>query len=631
MWDSVADMGILVSAILAVVPLIILPNFLFYFDITPKVVIFLLGTAIAAPLGAKSLQVLWKERLGRWLCILLATQAASLTLGTTLSTNPGLSLTGTNWRRFGLVTQIALVIFTALVTAYAAGDRERVRQLLRVVSISGIPVAAYGVLQYFGWDPWIPKQAYHIGEGIWTIVRPPGTLGYANYFATYLTTMIFASVGLAMIEQDRIWKGAAVVAVFLGSIAVVFSGTRGAMLGLIVGGALLLFSMRRGVRLSLVSVVVAMALLFYFSPAGQNLRSRAKWSIEDPRGGARPELWRDSTRMAVQRWWVGTGLETFSGNFPRFQSRELARAYPDFYHESPHNIFLDAFAAQGALGLAALAGLNALGFYAGWQGRTKDAAFSGALSAALGAELVSGQFVSFTLPTALFFYVTVALLVAMRLKVTAGSSPRPGGALPTTHKATNCWSAGSHARPGNARLESGKRIILFSSVAFSAALVAFAIQLLLYDRALAKTNRLIRSNNIVQAASEYQRVQKWRLPGASADLWYSRAMAAHKAWSESLRAAMEAPQRAEDPQNAWYNLAAFYATENDAARTEQSLRSAISCAPNWFKPHWTLARMLAAAGRLREAEAEAAVAADLDGGKNPEVASTLAEIRAAGK
>jgi len=368
--------------------------------------------------------------------------------------------------------------------------------------------------------------------------------------------------------------------------------------------------MRRGVRLSFAGVAVVVALLFYFSPAGQNLRSRAKWSIEEPSGGARPQLWRDSLRMALQRWWVGTGIETFSSNFPRFQSRELARAYPDFYHESPHNMFLDAFAAQGVLGIAALAGLNALGFYAGWQGRTKDAALSGALSAGLAAELVSGQFVSFTLPTALFFYLTVALLVAMRgVKVTA------------------C----SRARPGSAWLDHGERIVRFSSVPFAAAMAAFAIQLLLYDRALAKTNQLVRSNNIVQAASEYDRAQKWRLPGASADLWYSRAMAAHKAWSESLRAAIEAPQRAEDPQNAWYNLAAFYAAENDAARTEQSLRSAIGCAPNWFKPHWTLARLLAAAGRLRDAEAEATVAADLDGGKNPEVATTLAEIRAARK
>ncbi len=33
---------------------------------------------------------------------------------------------------------------------------------------------------------------------------------------------------------------------------------------------------------------------FYFSPAGQLMRSRARWFAEDPWGGARPLLWRDS-------------------------------------------------------------------------------------------------------------------------------------------------------------------------------------------------------------------------------------------------------------------------------------------------------------------------------------------------
>jgi hypothetical protein len=41
-----------------------------------------------------------------------------------------------------------------------------------------------------------------------------------------------------------------------------------------------------------------------------------------------------------------------------------------------------------------------------------------------------------------------------------------------------------------------------------------------------------------------------------------------------------------------------------------------------------LAQLLRLEGRLREAEAEAGLGADLNGGKNPEVARTLAEIQA---
>ena len=72
----------------------------------------------------------------------------------------------------------------------------------------------------------------------------------------------------------------------------------------------------------------------------------------------------------------------------------------------------------------------------------------------------------------------------------------------------------------------------------------------------------------------------------------------------------------------------FYGRQNDFVHTEQSLRAAISCAPNWFKPHWLLAQVLRAAGRLSEARAEATLAAELDGGKDPQVVRTAQEIRA---
>jgi Flp pilus assembly protein TadD len=68
---------------------------------------------------------------------------------------------------------------------------------------------------------------------------------------------------------------------------------------------------------------------------------------------------------------------------------------------------------------------------------------------------------------------------------------------------------------------------------------------------------------------------------------------------------------------------------NDFPHTEASLREAIRWAPNWFKPHWTLARALRRAGRLEEAGKEAALAAELSGGKNVEVAQTLEDIRKA--
>src|SRR5207249_11280964 len=87
--------------------------------------------------------------------------------------------------------------------------------------------------------------------------------------------------------------------------------------------------------------------------------------------------------------------------------------YPDFAHESPHNIFLDALVAQGAPGFLLLAGFCAAGFAAAWRLRAKHRTTSAWLAAALAAGIVSQQFTVFTIPTAVIFYTTIALAIGL--------------------------------------------------------------------------------------------------------------------------------------------------------------------------------------------------------------------------
>jgi tetratricopeptide (TPR) repeat protein len=291
-------------------------------------------------------------------------------------------------------------------------------------------------------------------------------------------------------------------------------------------------------------------------------------------------------------------------------SPELARLYPGFYQESPHNIFIDVLAGQGIPGLAILIGLTALGFYSIWKTRLRTEA--AAVGAALVALLISQEFTSFTASTAVFFYVTVALAVAL------ASEPirRPA------------WKAGT-----------------FRTVSFclpAALFIAFAVGLAGTDAGLERVDRLIRAGKPAEAATLYATIRRWQPPGVRTDLWYSQAMAGAsqraqngveslEAAQQALAAAVRASRSSDEPQNAWLNLAVFYGRQNDLVHTEQSLRAAISCAPNWFKPHWLLAEVLRMAGRLQEARTEATLAAELDGGKDPEVARTAAEIIAATK
>ncbi len=591
----------LLPLIVALVPLVIAPGLVFYFDVTPKVALLLAGVALTLPSFAPG--KLWARREGRWLCGMLAIQAASLILSTALSSRAGMSVFGTSWRRFGLITQFAILLFTALAAADLAGSRTQLRLYLRAIALAALPISLYGVAQYFGWDPWIPKQAYHVGEGFWTIVRPPSTLGYVSYFANYLVFAVFFGAALYSIEERGWWKRVAAASIILAASAIVLSGTRAAILALAIGAAYIWLSSGRPIRGRVVAwaaAALAFLTVFYISPAGQMLRSRTRWYAEDPRGGGRLLLWRDSLKLAAHHWLIGSGPETFSSEFTRVQSAALSRAYPDFYHESAHNILVDTLTAQGIAGLLALLGFVALGFYAAIEARKTEPALAAILGACLAAGLVTHQFTVFTAPTALYFYLTVAMLLALK----GSSSP-------------------------------AQRISLFLAIPISCIFLALAARLIIADWGLERVKVDLAAGNPPAATVEYSRVRVW---GLNADLWYSRQMAAAaqkatdpvgalKSWQQALEAGVRATKTSDDPHNAWYSLAALYARENDFEPTERCLRAAMASSPNWFKPHWMLARVLSSRGNRKEAEAEAQLAVSLDGDKDLEVTQTLARIR----
>ena len=316
-------------------------------------------------------------------------------MSTLYSTSPVLSLAGSSWRRDGLIAESALLLFAFMTAAWFTEDHRRIRTVLRTATATGVAASLYGIAQYFGWDPFLPSKAYQSGDGIFTIVRPPGTFGHADYFANWLLIVAFFALALRAVEDDRRWRATASLAVILATFAIVLSGTRSAMLGLLIGAIVFVAIARprldRKVMLIVVGGIACLGLL-YVSPAGGKLRARVHWSLDDVRGGARLLLWRDSLRMAIRRPLLGYGPETFTEQFPPFESVELSRAYPDFYQESPHNMFLDALTSRGVPGAVLLLSLCVLAL---WAAR-KNAA----LAAGLAGAIVCQQFVVLTIPTA---------------------------------------------------------------------------------------------------------------------------------------------------------------------------------------------------------------------------------------
>jgi len=621
-------MTLLLPIVAALSAILLLPGWSFFFDVVPKVVVILLGAALVFLFRGQWPADLRRDPAAkplRYFTAIAAAQTIVILLAAIFSLSPRLSLIGSTWRRSGAIAEIAVLALAVFGAGQLAAGRARhpssLRTFLRITVLASLPISIYGILQYFGIDPLLAPAGYHFGEGPFMIVRPPSTLGHAAYFATYLLYVAFAGAELVRLESAeprpvaaglpggnhspiQPWKIAAIAASVLAIFGVVLSGTRAALLGFLVGvvfvvlvghgrarpgqGHALPAAVKRKGALATTGTLLLVMLIagFYFSPAGERLRARAFWASEDRLGGSRLLLWRDSLRMSGKHWLLGYGPETFAVEFPLHQSLDLARAFPDFYHESPHNIFLDALVSKGVFGLAALLALTVLCL-----------AFArGPLGGALVAMLVSQQFTTFTLPTELYFYLTAALLLSdFTPQRVVTIRPRFLWAIP---------------------------------------FLGMAAYLTIGDTLLAASRRALDGNDPDRAAQLEDRARRWRM---AADVYFSRAYAAmasqqdpiarFRVWQYALAAARQAPETAEDRQNALINLAALQSTANDAGAVERTLRRAIAAAPMYFKSHWLLAQVLELEGRMEEARVEAQAAFDRDGGKHAEVTALWERLR----
>lgn len=610
-------MQVVLLAVVFLMPLFFAPGAVFHFNTTPKIAILLFSIPclfVFCKQNVKPLRAPWFTTTGRVFAVLLLAQWTAAGISVLASTTPFLSLDGSLWRGSGWITESALLAFAWFALCWLAGDSARRIPLLRAIAITGVLAAIYGICQYFGRDPFLSPATYQAGEGIFRITRPPGSIGHADYFASWLLMALFPAAALARTEARRSFRIAGRTACVTIAAALLLTGTRAAWLGLAVG--LTSLFVIQGFRIAPRSWIVGAAsiaalLIFAISPAGVALRARLHWSMDDAGGGARMLLWRDSLRMAAHRPLIGYGLEAFPTQFPRFASLELARAYPDFYQESPHNAFLDVLDSEGVLGAACLAGLIWVGLVSGWRSLRERDPIAGILLAGFIAILVCLQFTVLVPVTELYFYLAVVLLVRLRNAPIAD----PPATAPVAVAAYWTLAAASLFLP------------------------FFAIRLANADRDLFVVKQRLSSGDAVGAALAYSHARQYLPRGDSFDLPYSRAMAElaaaspnfgvrMKAWAEAKEAGVRATSTALDRQNAWYSLAELYAAENNAAGAESSLRNAIALAPNWFKPHWTLANLLALTGRSRDARIEAAAAMERDAGRNPEVAATWKALSA---
>ncbi len=597
---------ILVAEIVAV-PLALAPS-LQFFDTTPKLLVLLAGACLVwLALAAENCLPTFGGSSAR-VFLLLGALALLSVLATVFSRDPVLSIVGSEWRRMGLPAWLACLASAAAVPVVVGEDAGRRRIFLAAMVFAAVAAALYAFVQYFGGDPWINPALYRVGE----VVRPPATLGHANYAAVFLLLGALAACGLALSATTRNARLAWSAVAALLALALVVSGSRGAWLGA-AGGAVVLWTClgrRRTLLLGFLAVTL-LAALFLASPAGRQARGRSQAFLQDPGGIARLLIWRDSLPLILAHPLLGTGPDTYELSFPAFESIPLAQQVPDHYVESPHNIFLDYLTTIGIPGalLFALLMAMALGRLAARRGGRENP-LDAALLAALIGGLLSAQFIADTIPTRL------ALLVAAAL---------------------------AFSTPAERSTPAARLSVALTAAAALAVVLVFGGRLVEADGQVLEAGRAVSRGELdeaLRAGTAARRAFPWT--GTHAFV-FSRALGS---WIGSnpriplaertrLLAAAEDAARASllhssQPQTVYVHLASLEFLEGKQKEAQAALEAAIRAAPVWYRPRWLLAVLLANSGRSREAAEQAEGALERGGRSHPEIAAHLQEIRRLG-
>jgi tetratricopeptide (TPR) repeat protein len=217
---------------------------------------------------------LWRRMLDVPLLLPVLLVVFAYLLSTALSISPSVALWGSYQRMQGTYTALSYIVIFAFVASHLR-SRAQLDRLMTTIILTSLPVGLYGIIQRYGLDP-LPWA----GD---VQTRVASSLGNAIFVASYLIMAIPPTLARllnamrAILQEEEIgWGNTILAAVYIfilavDVIAVIFSGSRGPMLGLLAGvfffvllGLLLIHRQRspgevvtlRAVGSSLIEVVV---------------------------------------------------------------------------------------------------------------------------------------------------------------------------------------------------------------------------------------------------------------------------------------------------------------------------------------------------------------------------------------
>lgn len=623
----------------------------------PKFLILLTGSAALVPLLVFIAVGAARHYVGRpdsKLLLLVSAYVVMIAISTAFGAAPVASLFGSFENQMGLVTRTCFYLCFLGILCGIGQSWTRLMQTLWAMSLTGLCAATYAFAQFFGRDLFLPASLYTFNSMGETVVRPIGTLGHAGYLGNFLLYTTPLCVGLALSSNGRT-RRFGIVAAAVSTIAIAFSGTRGAWLGLLFGGIVFAALERPrkidGVRAgwlrplalpgAIAGVVVLLsAMLIASNPASRNIVVRARMFVtEGFTGAGRTLLWRDSLTMVPNFTIAGCGPEGFRKAFLAYKSNQLARFARDINNESSHNSYLDAAISFGLPGAALYAAIIASVFLllrrARRQIRGRRRVIITGLLSSFAAVTAHNLFIFDQIPTGLYFFTFLALSYAVtNVANVANPEERKDAERGDCHLSTAARE--QHARratPGN----HNKRGVLAIAVSGVVLLVSawYSFLAVNADKHLSKAFVAANQGNLDQVMSHVNSATECFDPTGDRAFVAARALTlcAEKVQafrgsnrgidddnlSRSKATAIEAAMTYADrslahtltPDSNYLLLAYLASLSGDVPRLHSFAAEALKWDPYFANSRWLMAEAYLAEGNREQAAREAELALDI--------------------
>lgn len=290
------------------------------------------------------------QRPDRWSAIAWSVLLIWLGLASVLGGDVPTALLGHPDRHLGLITYgLFALVFRAGQHVSRPDDR---RCVSRCFVVACLALGAYACWE-LAWGPPIDVTS--------TTDRLMGPFGSAAFVGAASTLLVPAAIGMALDRSAaRRWRAAAAMSAITGTLALVGSGTRGALIGAAITAVVVIAVRRPSLRIVLTVAVAVAATLALVAPWLGDVLERAGGA------GSRIDEWRVAVRVITANPVLGVGPEGYriavadgvDRDYERAHSRDVVQ--PDRAHSAPLDLAL-------AGGLPAATLYLALMVLVGWR------------------------------------------------------------------------------------------------------------------------------------------------------------------------------------------------------------------------------------------------------------------------